>query len=458
MLRQTRGNALADTSKDLGKAPDGKTGFSPVYSYYVVILLLVAYVFSYLDRMVLNLMLDDIRKDLHLSEVEVSYLAGSAFALCYAIFGLPFGRYVDTRGRRTLIAIGVAFWSIATICCGLANNFWKLFVSRMGVGIGEASINPAAYSLIPDYFPPERRGFAMSIFASGPSVGGGLAVLAAGVIVDWAIRTHPVLPFLGALAPWKVAFIAVGAPGLLVALIVYLTVREPERRTAKNDSAHAPSAREVASYIRTHARMFALVFGGYTAVVIAGYAFNVWGPAYFLRLHGMTRTEVGSLYFIAFTIAGTPALLLGGLICDYWQARGKPDAPVRVTLWCAVLQAPFLIFAYLSADKVMAEIAFVTGLFFACLYGGMQGAMVQAISPARMRGSIGAVYLITANLIGLGAAPAITAWMTEHLFGGIMGVGKSLATTTAVTLVIAVALLLPSLKLVRARAAALHGA
>ena len=443
---------------DTGKGASGKWEYSQAYSYYVVFVLLLAYIFSFLDRMVLNLMLDLIRKDLNLSEVEVSYLAGAAFALCYIIFALPFGWYADRFGRRTLIAVGIAFWSIATVACGLANKFWTLFVARMGVGVGEASINPAAYSMIPDYFPPEKRGLAMSIFALGPAIGGGLAVLIGGLVIEWAVRTQPILPLLGQIAPWKIAFIVVGLPGLLVALLVLLTVREPRRRTnSKDDTAHAPSPREVASYMRTHGWMFFLVFSGYTAVVITGYAFNFWGPSYFMRLHGLSHAEVGYLYSVAFVVFGVPGMLLGGLWCDRMQARGKPEGAVRVTLGCAILQGPLFIAAYLASDTMVAQACFVIGLFVHCFFGGMQGTMVQALSPARMRGQIGAVYLLTANLIGLGVAPTVTAWMTENIFGGTMGVGRSLALTTAVALVAAVVFLAPSLKLVRARASALHG-
>lgn len=411
------------------------------YGYYVVAVLMLAGMFSFIDRTLLALVIDPVRQDLGLSEVQVSLLAGFAFAAFYTMLGIPFGRWVDTRGRRNLIAIGIGLWSVATIACGLANSFWRLFAARMAVGVGEATLAPGAYSLIPDYFRRERLGFAMGLFSCGITIGGGLAMLLGGVVVQWATTTAPSLPFVDHLAAWQVPFLIVGPPGLLVALLVLLTVKEPPRRLEAGAVPAPPSIPEVVAYLKAHAGVFAPVFLGFTGIVITGYAFNVWGPVYFMRVHGLQPAEVGLLYAVGFGVFGTLGVLAGGAISDRVAKSGRADAPLRVSLWSALIQAPLFIGAYLTPSRTLAEVLFVAALFFGSAYGGLQAATVQALTPNRMRGQVGALYLTIANMVGLGLAPTGTAYMTEHLFGGPGEVGKSLALTTAISLSFAVVLL-----------------
>lgn len=435
-------------------APPQRT---PVYAYYVVGVLMLAYVFAFIDRIILSLMVDPIRADLGLTDTQISLLAGFAFALFYTVLGIPFGRWVDTRGRRNLIAFGIALWSLATVACGLANNFVKLFFARMAVGVGEATLAPSAYSMIPDLFPPHRVAFAMAVFMSGVTIGGGMAMLLGGLIVEWATSAQPVLPLLGQIAPWKVAFIAVGLPGLLVALLILLTVKEPERRLqkgyAKDD---APPLLSVIGYVFRNARVYAPAFFGFTGLVIAGYAFQFWAPAYFMRLHGFTPGQVGALFGVAFALIGTLGVLAGGALSDRFTQRGMKDAPLRVSMWSAVAQAPLFIACYLSPSPLLAQVFFACALFFASMFGGLQGATIQMLTPNRMRGVVSAIYLMTANMIGLGIAPTITALISEHVFGGPLGIGKALAVTAGTALTVGVVLLIISFKPARERVAALE--
>lgn len=428
------------------------------YSFYVVGVLMVAYTFSFLDRMVLSLMLDPIRQDLGLTDTEISLLAGTAFAVCYVGFAFVFGRWTDTRGRRNAIALGIALWSLATVACGLANSFWRLFAARMAVGVGEASLNPAAYSMIPDYFPPERRGLAMSIFACGASVGGGLAMVAGGMIVEWALAANPTLPFLGQIAPWKIVFIAVGFPGLLVALLVLLTVREPVRRTPPaSEAVGTPSLRDVGAYLKTHWAVFLPIFVGFSGFAVNGYAFMVWGPAYFMRLHGLTPVEVGILFGIGFGVCGTAGVIAGGLWSDFLVRKGQAHGPIKVSLWAAWLSAPPFLLAYLLPNTPLAIFFFVVGMFGASMPGGIQATMVQSLTPSRMRGLLAALYGTVVTIMGLGVAPTLTAVMTDQVFGP-GGLGKSLAVTTIVSLTACSVLLMIGLPAARRRAEALRDA
>jgi len=429
---------------------------TPVYAYYVVGVLMLAYVFAFIDRIILSLMVDPIRADLNLTDTHISLLAGFAFALFYTVLGIPFGRWVDTRGRRNLIAFGIALWSLATVACGLANNFMKLFLARMAVGVGEATLAPAAYSMIPDLFPPHRVAFAMAVFMSGVTIGGGLAMLLGGMIVEWAASAQPVLPLVGQIAPWKVAFIAVGFPGVLVALLILLTVKEPARRIQKGATDEAPPLLSVLGYVVRHARVYAPAIFGFTGIVIAGYAFQFWAPAYFMRLHGFTPGQVGALFGIAFAIIGTLGVLTGGAISDRLTSKGQKDAPIQVAMWAAVIQAPLFVACYLNPSALWAQVTFAAALFFASMFGGLQGATIQMLTPNRMRGVVSAIYLMTANMIGLGIAPTITALVSEHFFGGPLGIGKALAVTAACSLTVGAILLAFARKPARDRVAALE--
>lgn len=226
----------------------------PRYAWYVVGVLMVAYVFSFIDRQILNLLVGPIRRDLGISDTGMSVLMGFSFAVFYTAFGLPLGRIADSRSRRGLIGFGMAFWSLMTAACGLAQRYWQLVLLRIGVGVGEASLSPAAYSLIMDYFPPARRSLAISVYSMAIYLGAGLALLLGGVVIQvTSVAPSVGVPLLGEIRSWQAVMLAVGLPGLLAALLL-LTVREPLRRG--NAGAGAPPVRVVVAYFRANLRTF----------------------------------------------------------------------------------------------------------------------------------------------------------------------------------------------------------
>lgn len=421
------------------------------YAYFSVAVIMVAYLCAFMDRMAISLVIDPIRHDLRLNDTEVSALVGLAFVVCFTIFSFPFGRWVDRGARPAALTLGVTLWSVAMVTCGLAAGFFQLFLGRMFVGVGEAAVNPVAYSTIPDSFPPHRRSSAMAIFAAGGAIGGGLGVYLGSLLLAWAERVHPALPLVGQLAPWQVLFIGLGLPGLLVALLVWLSLSDPPRRA----SGVAPaSARETIAYFKAHARLFALVYLGFSGFAISNYAFTVWGPAYFMRVHHLSVAEVGVLMGAGFALCGAAGMVVGGLWADRLRHAGDTAAPIRVALHVAWIQIPFFLGAYLLPQPVVAATLFVCGMFCACMIGGLQGAMVQVLTPNRMRGQAGAVYLTLVNLLGLGVAPTVTGALTDYVFGGPAQIGKSLAATTIVALGLAIALLFLGLPAARKRAGA----
>lgn len=425
--------------QDANPSATGEQPYPPTaYAYFTVGLITLAYIFAFVDRIALSLVLDPIRRDLGLNDTQVSALAGFAFVICYVIFSFPFGRWVDRNARPGALTLGVAVWSTAMVACGLATNFWQLFVGRMFVGVGEAAVNPVAYSAIPDSFPPERRSSAMAIFASGSTIGGGLAVYLGSLLLEWAERTQPSLPVVGALAPWQVLLIGLGLPGVLVALLVHLTLRDPPRRMT---ATLAASPKDVTGYFIQHRALFALMFVGFSGFAIVNYSFMVWGPTYFMRVHNLSIAQVGLLMGLGFAVFGTIGVLLGGIWADRVRKAGHLDAPVRVAIRVALLQAPFFLLAYLSSNPTIAVILFCCGMLTAAMVGGLQGAMVQILTPNRMRGQASAVFLTVVNVLGLGLAPIATAVMTDYVFGDPNDIGLSLATTTALATVMALTLL-----------------
>ena len=414
---------------------------SSAYSYYVVACLMAASAFSFLDRLALSILIEPIKADLHLSDTEVSLLAGTAFAVSYVLFAFVFGRWVDTRERRGVIVIGVALWSLATAACGLARSFAALFSARALIGVGEASLNPAGYSMIADYFREGRRGLATAIFACGATLGGGVAIMLGGQLVDWAYAVDAQLPFLPDSAPWQVVFVLIGLPGLLVALLILLTVREPARTLTRGESAAAPGIPDALGFIGRHARAFGPLFAGYSFIAIIGYSFMVWGPVHFMRIHAFSAGDVGLLLGIGYGVGGTIGLLGGGWVADRLVMRGRIEAPVLVTLFAVVLETPLFIGAYLLGDAFFAALLFCAGMATASIVGGVQIAMVQSLAPNRLRGIMAAVFGACVNLAGFGIAPTITAMLAEGLFGGPQDIGKALAVMTAAAGSLAIGLL-----------------
>src|SRR5262245_22194044 len=258
----------------------------PAYAWYVVGVLTLAYMFSFLDRQIISMMIAPIKRDFGLSDAQVGFLSGTTFALFYTFFGLPVGRWADTRSRRVLIAVGFVLWSLMTAASGLAQRFWHLLLCRVGVGVGEATISPAAYSLIADYFEPRRRGTAIGVYSFGIYLGSGLSLVCLGLLLGFVAKGESVvLPLMGAVRPWQAVFFLVGLPGVLCALLLG-TVREVPRHGLKGAAAGtdgAMSLREVFGFLSAHRGTFLSLFLGMACLTFAGYANSQWMIALFTR-------------------------------------------------------------------------------------------------------------------------------------------------------------------------------
>lgn len=431
-----------------GRAGEGKAG---IYPYAVLGILIAASMLSSVDRTILGLLVDPLKQQFGFDETEIGLLAGFGFALFFSIMGLPFGRYADVGNRRILIVLGVAGWSLATAACGLAQGFTSLFFARTLVGIGEATLGPAAFSLLASYFPRARLGIAMSLFGVGITLGNGVAIALGGFVVQWAKSTSTGSLFgLQDLAGWRLAFVTTGVLGIPVVLML-LAVKEPARE-GEGREAKVPGLKEIVSYIIANGRAFTGVYVGYPLVVVMSFAQLIWGPTYFMRVHGYSAQEFGVIYGLVIGVGGTLALLLGGMWSDRLWRRGYLDAPMRIVLVSVLIQMPLLIAAFSCAQSVMALVLFSMGVVVLCLNGGLLTSTMQILSPDRMRGRLSAIYLILAYLLGSGLGPLCTGLMTQHWFGGAMGLGRSLAALAALTLPPAAVILWFALPSVRSTA------
>ncbi len=420
------------------------------YAWYVVAVLLLAQTFSFLDRMIMGLLVGPIRESFQISDTQYSLLAGLAFSLFYAIMGLPLARIADSKSRRNLIAAGIAVWSLMTALCSLARGFWPLFFARMGVGVGEATLAPGAYSMITDYFPKTILGRALSVYMIGVTLGSGFAYMLGGVVVDYVEHMDPVvLPVLGAFEGWQLTFLIVGLPGLLMSLLMLLTVREPPRQgVSVTDAASIPFV-DVMAYLWQRRGAYGGLIFGVSIFIMVVYALNLWGPTYFIRTFGYGRAEAGWTFGMIMIGAGTAGLLLAGTLADAWMKRGVRDAYVRTILISIVCITPCVVaLGFVTNDK--AGIVFMSlAVFFSAFQGGISGGTLQLMTPNRMRGQVIAVYQLFANLIGLGLGPTVVAATTDYVFGYDEAIGKSIALCGAILCPVGVLILWRALPAIR---------
>ena len=414
---------------------------SPAYAWYVVAVLMIAYVMSFIDRQIMALLIEPIRADLGLSDTQFAVVHGLAFSLFYAVMGIPIARITDRRSRPLIIFLGVFFWSIATAACGLARSFWHLLIARFGVGAGEATLSPATYSLLADSFPRQQLGRAVAVYSAGSFIGAGLAFLLGGsVIAALSHASGTTLPLLGHVKPWQMTFIAVGLPGILVALLIRLTVRDPPRTEL---SPPQPTGSEAGlwSFLRTYRRVFTSHYLGYSMSAMALFSLLSWAPAYLIRAHGLSAQATGYVLGPIVMIACTGGVLVSGWAMDNLRARGFVDAPMRTGVIGALgvlLPAAFLPFApNLTAAAATLSVAF----FFAAFPMPPSTAAMQLLAPNRLRAQVSALFLFCNSLLGLALGSLLIGSLDDHVFRYPSGVAASLAIVTCASGIVAALLL-----------------
>jgi MFS family permease len=414
---------------------------STAYGWYVVVILTLAYVVSFLDRQILALMVEPIKRDLGLTDTQISLLMGLAFGIFYTLMGVPLGRLADRKSRRTLIACGVAVWCMMTAACGLARNFAQFFVARIGVGVGEAALTPSALSMIADYFPREKRGRAIGFYNMGVSLGAGTAMVLGGMVISYVMSTPPVeLPGFGTLRSWQYVFLLVGLPGLVIVALM-ATVREPPRQELLAGPQGAVTLGFAARYLADRRRVYVPLFVGMSVVTIIGYAYFSWIPTMFIRRFGWTIRDVGISYGLLVLACGPIGVNGGGWLADWLYRRGYRDAHLRTALIGAIISLPTAALAPLMPTAPLALAMMIPASIGPAISTAAGASAVVMITPNQLRGQTYALYMFTISILGLTLGPTAVALCTDYVFASKDALNQSIAIVSGVAGLCSVVLL-----------------
>jgi MFS family permease len=417
-----------------------------------VALLALASIVSQWDRTVINLMVGPIKEAFTLDDTSFGALQGLAFGLFYVLACIPIGRLADRFERRLIIGVALAFWSLFAMASGLARTYTQLFLTRVGVAVGEASLTPAGLSMLSDLFPPEKLGRPVGAFLMSSPVGQGLAFIGGGALLQWLTISGVLAGTpLATLAPWQAAFIIIGAPGLLL-VPLFLLYREPQRRGS--GSREALPAREVLGVVRHRARALVPMLAGFAMVPLVSYAFNIWTPALFQRTWGWNAAQVGLGFGLVMILFGTSGAYLGGWLSDRLAQRGDLDAPLKVAAAGFVGCGVFGALAPLMPTAGLALAMLAPALFLANMPYACAATALQLIVPNRARAQVSALYITITTLVGLAVGPVIVGFMTDHVFHDPADIRYSMAIVVG----LAAPLMFALLQLARAPYRALRAA
>jgi predicted MFS family arabinose efflux permease len=385
----------------LAAAPEGAQDYSTSYKIYILLLLLVVYISNYADRMILSVLMPFIKAEFQVSDTALGFLAGTAFAVFYATLGVPIAIWADRGNRKSIIAVSVAIWSVMTAVCGMAQTFWQFALARVGVGVGEAGGSPPSHAIISDLFGARTRATALGIFALGVPFG-----LFVGLYGGAHVATE---------YGWRMAFFVLGIPGLLLALLVMFTIREP-RRGASDGVAHAgepPSLMTTVQHMLGQ-RSLVHVFIGATLTTLVGYAGVQWWPTFVMRSHGLSMTDLSLFLALVFGVAGGLGTFLGGYIADQFSKRDMKWMPRIVTI-ATVVGLPFGFAIYLTDSSWMVFALIGVPAALGSVYLPPTYAMTQGLVEVRMRTVASALLLFVINLIGMGLGPLLAGLISDAL-------------------------------------------
>jgi MFS family permease len=400
-----------------------------------IAILFVASIVSVIDRAVLNILVDPVKADIGISDVQIALLQGLAFGLFYAAVGLPLGLTADRYSRRWLIIVGMSLWSGATLAGGLVHGFGALFASRLLVGLGEASLAPASISLIGDLFPPERRGRPISVFLMGQAVAVGLSISVAGFILQAAkAGRFGAWPLIGGLAPWRLVFVFCGLAGLVV-LALMLTTREPPRRAPRVAARASEQAKQCVAYMARNAAIFAPFYLGFAFCFAAAYGAGAWAPTMLMRAFGATGAQLGRWLGPLLLTFGVLGPLAGGLLADRQARRKTYQARLKTLIVAPLVAIPCALAVFApgqgAAIPLVAAMGGVTAFIGATTFAALQGMV-----PATMRGVAVALTGLINTIIGATLGPLLVAEFTQHLYGAPSLVGYAIATLAVPALVL----------------------
>jgi len=396
--------------------------------YLILTILTAAYALSFMDRYVMNLLLEDVKKDFQLSELQAGLLAGAGFAVLYALMALPMGILADRKGRAQLASAGVAVWSVMTMCCGLAGNFFQMLLGRLGVGVGEAALTPAAYPIIKNIFPDRKLSTALGIYASGIYLGSGQAYWLGGKALSYIRESGIHHQFSFIQFDWQLVFLLFGLPGLLIAALLLL-VKLPATDGAVKQ---APDFAAFKQFIARHNYSYLKLALASSLFNVAVYAAGVWLPAYLQRVHHLSVIESGGILGAAMIFVAPIGAIAGGLLGDRAALRSGIIGRVRAIEVSLLLI--IICFVLLGID-IPGTFRYAP-LFGLCLLLGapvaITAAIVQQMTPENLRSTSTAFLLMLQNLIGMSLGPALVALLTQYVFKNNLAVGLSISVTGVV--------------------------
>lgn len=377
------------------------------YSHYVLGLLSTVYVFNFIDRQILAMLIEPIKQEFGVSDTAMGFLSGFAFVFFYTLAGIPIARWADHRSRRVIITLAIAVWSLMTAASGLAKNFTQLAVIRVLVGVGEAGGTPPSHSLLSDYFPQDKRATALGLYSWGVYVGSALAFLAGGYLVQNY--------------SWRIAFYLVGLPGVVLALLVWFTVKEVPRGQAEAITATVESV-SFAQTLRflVSRRSFNYIALGSSVQSLSGYSIIIWGPTFLSRVHQMAWVDIGIMLGWVVGLAGCAGAFFGGKLTDKLGSR-NPAWYMRLPALESLLAVPFAAGFILLGDQQLAILCFIPFYFLGAMYVGPMHAMIQSLARVRMRATASAILLFVVNMIGLGLGPLLVGVLNDYAFGPSYG-------------------------------------
>lgn len=419
----------------------------PIVAWLVVGMLIVAAIFSFIDRQIVAIVVDDMKADLGVGDAQIGWLYG-IFAVFYALAGFPIAWLSDHKSRKHIIAIGVFLWSIMTIACGLTRNYWHLLVARMGVGVGEATLMPAQISLIGDYFPREKIPLVLSVLQAGPIIGTGVAFIIGGYVLEIVAGAGPVaLPYFGPLKPWQLTFIYVGLPGLVLAFL-FLLIREPLRRPINEIAGTSKTAGSLAAlraFYRHNPLTITFHHLGFLCFTLVGYAFVFWTVSFFVRVHGYENYAASQIFGWMFLIAGPVGPIIVALFASWLGRRGRKDANLIAPLVSGGLGVIFIAIVQFMPSSELAWFMYVPAIVFVNGPLGIAYGALAVITQPPIRARVASIYMLVAS-IGILLGPPVTGIFNEIIFPSTEGIRYSIMSVTLMFGLLGVILLLLSLK------------
>ena len=385
------------------------------YAWYMVVVLTIAYILSFVDRYILGLLAEPVKASLGLTDTQLGLLLGPAFAVFYATMGLPLGWLADRKRRTFIVAAGVFVWSLATAASGLAKNFAHLFVARMSVGVGEATLSPCAMSMISDSFPREKRGRPIAFYTAALSLGAGIASLVSASVLTWAKTVPEVsVPFVGTVAPWQFTFFVVGLPGIVVAALV-MTLREPPRQRSAG-GATVPGFRQMWLHVSHRRGVYLGIIAFVSVMTIVAYS-QGWYAAMFRRTWGWEAQTYALVNGVILLAVGPLTVNVAGAINDKLYARGRRDAPLLIVIAGVALIVPTGIVAPLMPTPEIAMAVLVLNTVGIATASATGVTALINVTPPEIRGVTVALYYMCMSLAGLFLGPTTIGWLSDNVFG-----------------------------------------